>query len=326
MASTLKTIAKRSGMSIATVSLALKGDQRVAEKTRKKIQKLATSFAYVPSNLGRALQSRKSRLVGYLLHNVTASFLSEIMQGIGEIATENGYGLLVAITDGSTEREANQLRLFQEKRVDGIIVSKVHHESWDRLLELEKSGLPIVFCSCDSFHRRIPNVITNNKKGGAMAAEHLIELGHQRLAYCFGYGGEHLRYQGCMEAARHNGMMLPALCKTEEDLVKLLGARGRPTGIVAYTDLDTLRVKHVAESVKLRIPDDLSVVGFDDIWLASLPEFQFTTIAQPKREIGRLSMEMLLRRISGQRVRRKRLTPTLVVRHSTAPPKKSRAP
>jgi len=190
-------------------------------------------------------------------------------------------------------------------------------------MEFEVAGIPVVVCSGDSLGRRIPNIIINNKKGGVMAAEHLIKLGHRRLAYCFAMNDNCSRYQGCVAAAKRNGLAPPLRCETKEDLRETLMSGRRPTGIIAFSDLCAVEVKHVAESVGLKIPEGLSVVGFDDIWFASLPEFNFTTIAQPRKEIGRLSMEMLLRRINGERVRGKRLDPTLVVRESTAATGKS---
>lgn len=142
MSITIKDVARKASVSTATVSLALKGDPRVAKATRALVEKVAREMRYVPSNLGRALQSSRSRLVGYILSDVTQSFYSELVQGIGEKATARGYGLLVGITDGSRERESQLLRLFREKSVDGLLVSAWCPESVRELLDCDRGGLP----------------------------------------------------------------------------------------------------------------------------------------------------------------------------------------
>ena len=319
MIPTIRDVARKASVSIATVSMALKGDMRVAQATREKVEKIARLLHYVPSNLGRALQSNKSRLIGYILSDVTHSFFSEIVQGIGEEATAKGYGLLVGITDGSREKEAQILRLFREKSIDGLLVSAWHPESVRHLLDCDRGGVPVVVCSGESFNARIPYVVIDNVAGGRIAAEHLIRLGHRRLSYAFADAGC-LRYLGCLAAARRKKITRPALCATEKELSRLLRSAKRPTGVVAFSDVDAIRVKHLAEEAGLRIPRDLSVTGFDDIQMAALPEFNLTTIAQPQREIGRLSMEMLWRRMKGEKVKSRVLPPALIVRNSTAAP------
>ncbi len=319
MIPTIRDVARKASVSIATVSMALRCDRRVAAATREKVEKAARLLHYVPSNLGRALQSSKSRLVGYIISDVTQSFFSEIVQGIGEEATARGYGLLVGITDGSREKEAQILRLFREKSIDGLLVSAWQTESIQHLRDCDRSGVPVVVCSGQSFNADIPHVVIDNIAGGRIATEHLIGLGHRRLAYAFADAGC-LRYLGCLAAARRRKITRPALCATEKELSCLLRSAKRPTGVVAFSDVDAVRVKHAAEKAGLRFPEDLSVTGFDDIQMAALPEFSLTTVAQPQREIGRLSMEMLWRRMKGEKVRSRLLPPALVVRKSTSAP------
>jgi DNA-binding LacI/PurR family transcriptional regulator len=320
MSITLTQIARKAGVSPATVSLALRGDPRVADATRQRVCRLAEKAGYVPNNVGRALRSRRSRLVGYLLPDVTASFYSDILQGIGEAADAAGYSVLTAITEHSVESERRHLHAFHEKRVDGVLVSTFTEHACKRLRTLERSGTPVVVCSNATFDRRVPFVIIDNRRGGALAAEHLIELGHKRLGFCFSVAGAEERYAGAKGAAQRRRCRAPVRFRKPGDLRKGLRAGNRPTGIVACTDFAALEVKHVADELGLRIPEDLSIVGFDNLWFTGLPEFSFTTVAQPKREIGRLSMELLLKRIDGERARSRRLAPALVVRESTGPP------
>lgn len=315
---TIKSLAEKAGVSYATVSLALNNDPRVAEKTKLKIQKLAKELNYVPNNFGRALQSNKSRLVGYLIPNITGSFLVDILQGIGSAATRHNYGLLVAIAD--TESKMNeQLELFREKRVDGIIASSQPA----MLKELEKSGIPTVLASTTGSVKKIfPFVITDNFEGGKIAAEHLIGLGHRKIVYAFSSHSMDFsssdREQGMKKALKEHGISeLPPLFSLEE-LLQRLQTQDRPTGIICYSDYEAVNVQATVRKAGLRIPQDVSITGFDDSRTASLPEYNFTTVAQAKTKIGELAFEMLLKRIKGEKVGNIQLKPQLVIRTSTA--------
>ncbi len=317
---TLRKLAREAGVSPATVSLALRNDPRVARATRRRLKELASRLGYVPDNLGRALQSSRSRLVGYLLSNATVSFTSEILQGIGEAANAAGYGVLVAITDGSAACALRHLVSFGEKNVDGVLTSVLGGGVQAELLKFEDRGVPVTVCSGASFDRRVPFVTIDDRAGGTLAARHLIELGHRRLAFCFAAGPSNERYRGACEAARAAGLNRPKLCREAGELRSLLGSPRRPTGVVCYSDFAAIDVKHEVEAAGLGVPGDVSLVGFDDMWFAQLAEFSFTSVVQPKREIGSLSMELLLERVSGGKPESRWLAPDLVVRGSTAPP------
>lgn len=321
MPPTLKAIAKKAGVSYATVSMALNDDPKVAAETKERIRSLALEMNYVPNNFGRALQSRKSRIIGFLVPNLLSSFISEIFQGIGSAASENGYGLLAAIA-ASGEKLDTQIRIFMEKRVDGLIVSGSSPELLEKLSPFERSGIPLVLASSQSSGRNIPNVITDNYTGGALATEHLVSLGHRRIAFAFYDGGESLsakekRYRGCRDTLKKHSLPARPALVDPAALLKALKSSSAPTAIVAYSDDDAIRVKHAAESAGLKIPDDLSLTGFDDIKLASLPEYDFTTVAQEKEEIGRIAVEILLKKINGEAVESRVLTPKLIKRGST---------
>jgi len=319
---TIKSLAEKAGVSYATVSLALNNDPRVAEKTKLKIQKLAKQLNYVPNNFGRALQSNKSRLVGYLIPNITGSFLVDILQGIGSAATRENYGLLVAIADTETKM-CEQLELFREKRVDGIIASCLSEKLIKKFAEFEKNAIPTVLASCENSAKNAPPIIiTDNLEGGRIAAEHLISYGHRRILYAYSSSDKDFsgcdREKGMKKALKEHGIPeLPPIF-SEEDLFKILSEKERPTGIVCYSDYVAVTVQAVAKKAGLKVPQDLSITGFDDSRTASLPEYNLTTVAQAKTKIGEMSFEMLLKRIHGEKVESIRLKPELVIRTSTA--------
>jgi len=313
---TIKSLAEKAGVSYATVSLALNNDPRVAEKTKLKIQKLARELNYVPNNFGRALQSNKSRLVGYLIPDVTGSFLVDILQGIGSAATRHNYGLLVAIAD-TEERMLEQMELFREKRVDGIIASY----ALAQLEKLEKNGIPIVLASSESTKKNLPFVVTDNFEGGKIAAEHLISLGHKKILYAFAPTGKdnsrYDRFQGAKSAVKSHNLPEILTVSSKEEFLQIFTGKDRPTAAVCYSDYEAVMVQAAAKKAGLRVPQDLSITGFDDSRTASLPEYNFTTVAQAKTTIGEMAFEMLLKRISGEKVESIRLKPELIVRTST---------
>lgn len=315
MSVTIKELARLLNVSPATVSLALNGDSRVAEETSAKIKALANELDYVPNNFGRGLQSRKSRLAGYLAGSVTGSFFDLIMQGIGETAAAADYGLLTGITRAS-EKIDSQLKIFLEKNVDGIILSSNYSVHVEQFEKVERRKIPMVFCSTQDSGRH-PFVITDNFKGGQLAAGHLISLGHRYLACC---RIEKDRLAGNMDAIRRHNLPVPVQFLEAKDLAAVLEGNPLITGVTAYSDTQAIKVKHVIEGLGLRIPNDISIVGFDDMWFSDIQEFQFTTVAQPKKEIGQMVMQMLLELINGKNVTSKFMEPELVVRESTAPP------
>ncbi len=315
MSVTIKELARLLNVSPATVSLALNGDSRVAEETSTKIKALADELDYVPNNFGRGLQSRKSRLAGYLAGSVTGSFFDLIMQGIGETAAAADYGLLTGITRAS-EKIDSQLKIFLEKNVDGIILSSNYSAHVEQFEKVERRKIPMVFCSTQDSGRH-PFVITDNFKGGQLAAGHLISLGHRYLACC---NHDKSRLAGNLDVIRRHGLPEPVQFPEGKELAAILKANPLITGITAYSDTHAIKIKHSVESIGLRIPEDISIAGFDDMWFSEIREFKFTTVAQPKKEIGQAAMQMLLELISGSDVASRFMEPALVVRESTAPP------
>ncbi len=325
MAPTLKDIAESLGISYATVSFALKGDTRIAERTRKRVREAAARLNYVPNTIAKALQSNKSLLIGCLMSDVRSSYTGELLQGIGEVAAGRGYGMLLGLVQYSPEHADEQLSTFLAKRVDGVIASWVTPRARARFHSVDASGTPVVACSTRSFGKGIPYVINDDLEGGQMAVRHLVELGHTAIAYGFATHDDDLRLKGCRKAAAAAGLQAPATFKDENDLSLLLDSGARPTAIVAYSDHDAIKVRHLLAGRGLRVPGDMSLIGFDDIWTVSLPEFDFSTIAIQKLEIGRQTAEMLLDRIDGKAVKNRRIMPEVKARGSTAKTLRGRA-
>ena len=182
MAVTQKDISKRAGVSIATVSLALRGDKRVLKLKRERIQELAREMGYVPNPFGRSLQANRSRLIGYLAPTLTSSFYDEVIQEISDFAGVKGYGVLLGVNI-NPEAYRRHLKLLREKRVDGIIAAYYPSQCVKDLLEVEQAGTPIVVCDFETFSPAVPKVQIDNRLAMEMVTEHLVGLGHKRFAY-----------------------------------------------------------------------------------------------------------------------------------------------
>ncbi len=319
MSTTIKQLAEQAGVSIGTISRALKNDPQIAKATREKIKSLAEEMDYVPNHVGRALQSKKSYLIGFLISNITYSFYNEIMQGIGTVSNKNNYGVLMGITEDSAEKEIEQLKFFREKAVDGIIVSNYLEETIPYLKRIVDNQIPLVVCDFKTFDKNIPTVMVDEKKASKMLTEHFLELGHQKLGYCFHVNdNSYERFEYCRQVCRQKGIPDPVLFKDMAVLLESFEHGDYPTGIICYSDMHAIEVKHAAEGFGLNIPDDISVTGFDDINLASWPEFSISTIAQPKAKLGEYAAEILFDMISGnQNVKSRILNPELILRTST---------
>ena len=315
---TLKDIARDLNISYATVSFALKDDPRIAAKTKARVQEAAKRHNYIANHLAQALQSSKSMMIGCLMADLTRSYVSELLQSIGETASANNYSVLLGLVKYSEQYIDAQLKTFCEKRVDGIITSWLTPSCRHRLAEINSSGTPVVVCSSLCFESDMPLVINDDFEGGKIAMRHLVELGHKKIAYgCLNKKYETVRYDGCCKAAGEAGIKQPVLFNSEAELFQLLESQDRPTGSVAFSDYDAISIKHFLDKRGLKIPDDISLLGFDDIWAVSQPEYNFSTIAIKRGEIGRQAMEMLLERINGHKVENRLIEPQLIVRGST---------
>ena len=312
----LKSIAELAGVSTATVSLALRGDSRVAEKTRGRIAALAAEMDYVPSNLGRALQADRSSLVGFMISTMSHSYYNEILEGFCASASARGYGVLVSMPASGYEEHAEAFRLFLEKRVDGVVLATHHPDMLPDIQKTRSAGIPVVFVCSGLGAEAAPLIKNDDVATGRVAAEHLLKLGHSEIAYCYAATVAHQRFSGALEACMDAG----ARCRRFTDQSAFLAAMRlpeRPTAVVAYSDNVAFTVIEALRKMGLSVPADVSVVGVDDSPSAALPAYNLTTVAPKKREIGALALDSVLRELDGCDISSVFLKPEMVVRKST---------
>ena len=322
MRHSLKTIAKLAGVSPATVSLALRDDPRVADSTRSRVTTLASELGYVPNHIGRALQASQSSLVGFSIPTLSHSYYNEILEGCGAAAGDRGYGILVAMPSGDPEEHLSAFRMFQEKSVDGIILATHHSNLFTEVQKTRSLGTPVVFAGSGPSTEIAPLIKNDDTATGRMAAEHLLDLGHSNIAYCYAPSADHERYSGTLDACLDAGAGCRRL-KSADELRSLSNSPHPPTAIIAYSDDIAVEVVEILRSLGFGVPEDVSVIGVDDSPAASLPAYDLTTIAPRKREIGALALEFISKELNGERTTSAMLLPEIVVRSSAAPPRQS---
>jgi LacI family transcriptional regulator len=329
---TIKDIAKTVGVSASTVSRALSDSPLVNETTKRRIHRVARRFGYERNELARALVVGASHAVGLVIPDITNPFFSDIARGVGEIADRSGYGLLLSNTDGRTDRELSAIRLLRRKQVDGLLLCSTTVEA-PYLEDIQRGRVPFILVSHLYTNPDLPYVITDDYAGARLAVEHLVDLGHQKIAFIGGpenVQASQDRLHTYLEVLAEHDLPSPPEWRLHAALTQdagreagqiLLSLAHRPTAIFATNDVMALGVLEVAEGSGYRVPDDLSIIGYDDISYASLPRIQLTTIAQPAVEMGQIAATWLLSRIksSDEPPLQRILSPRLVVRSTTAP-------
>jgi DNA-binding LacI/PurR family transcriptional regulator len=321
MQTTIKDIASLANVSPSTVSLALRGSEKIKSATRKKILNIAEKLDYEPCPQAVGLKARKSNLIGYLLPDINDSFFNCILKGINEVAAMNDYGLLVASVNNRLPLEKAQLDLFRRKRIDGLIISGNAGGSLPIIMDFHNRGVPIVTTmQIDALNLPLSTVVVNNFEGGKMGARHLLSLGHKTIIWATTQYVIKDRYLGFLEAIQEYPDARGFKAENLEELASLLDGPEQPTGIVCYSDMEAIKIRHFLHNRGLKVPEDISLVGFDNLKMISMPEFNFTTIAQPQEELGRVAMRLLLKSFDGEEKQNIMLPPELIVRGSTTPP------
>ncbi len=327
MAVTMQYIAEKTGVSQVTVSRALNNRPRISERTRERILAEAKRLNYRPNAVARALAMKRTHSLGLVIPDITNPFVSEVTKHIENSAIAGGYSLLMCITDNSLEKEETSIHTLMERRVDGIIIN--HPQSYDEgecFRELRREGVPFVLVGWTK-GMEADYVMVDLAEGAYQAVGHLINLGHKRIAYVRGGNGHH-RLMGYKKALGEHGLEFdeelvvrcgPAMEDGAEATRKILAMKDRPTAIFALNDFLAIGVMDALDAAGLKVPDDMAVVGFDDVMLASHLKVPLTTVAQPKEQLGKLAIEILLEKIEKKtkELRQVMLKPKLVIRESS---------
>lgn len=332
----LKDIAERAGVSMMTVSKALRDEPDVAESTRSRLKLLAQQMGYVPDSTAQGLRNGRTRLFGLAIPSMANPIFARIVLSIQERAYEMGYDVLLGFTLHNPEREETWLHRFLSRRVDGLFISPVYRLEQEAGVyrELIARKTPVVLLGHTApFCSNFVNVATDDLTAGFALTQHLLQLGHKRIAFLSGPPATpwtRERFEGYRRALRQAGIevdekLIFQAGRTAEDGAKaalqMIHEAPDATAVQAINDLVAAGCSEVLLKQGLRIPEDVSVVGFGNSMLSEFFRVPLTTIDQPKHRLGVAAMESMVQLLRGSRPESKRLPAQLVVRASsgTAP-------
>jgi DNA-binding LacI/PurR family transcriptional regulator len=325
-------IARVAHVSHSTVSRALQNSPLVNGETAGRIKKIARESGYLASAVGRSLATRTTRTVGVVVPTIADPFIGEVVAGIESVAGERGYSVILANSHADPEREMKVAQSFGERRVDGILVtaSRVGAAYGELLASMR---VPVVLINNQHPGDFARSIMIDNLAASRKAMAHLIGLGHRRIAYIgdrTGFQSDTERLSGYRQSLKRAGLPLrPEWVrhgdgKAEEGermAEQLLRAPDPPTAIFCYNDMTALGALRAAQRLGLRVPADVSLVGFDDLFVASYTTPPLTTVRQPMQEMGRKAMQILLELLAGGKPHSHlKVQGELIVRGSTASP------
>ena len=332
----IKDIARAARVSHPTVSRALRHSPLVKGETAERIRQIATGMGYRPSAIARSLATKETKTIGVVVTTIADPFIADVVSGIEETANDHGYLVFLANSNANPDREIQVVHSFHERRVDGILVTASRVGAL-YVPVLSRLRVPIVLINNqhpDEPDEFVYSVMINNIKAGNQVMQHLIGLGHRRIAYIgdrTGFQSDNERLAGYRHALEFASYpFLPELVvhgdgKPEggqQAMEKLIALPAPPTAVFCYNDMTALGALRAIYSHGLKVPDDISLVGFDDLAIASYTSPMLTTVRQPKQQMGRMAMETLLKMISGVDAKTNiKVEGELIIRESTAPPK-----
>ena len=329
----MRDVAERAGVSVTTVSHVVNETRPVSDELRQRVLTTMDELGYQPNRLARSLRLQETHTIGMIVPDSANPFFAEVARGIEDTSFEQSYNVILCNSDGNLDKELLYTNVLVEKQVDGILFVAAG-VSTEHIRALQTRRMPLVLVDRDIPGVAVDSVLTDNARGGWQAIHYLIELGHRRIGCITGPSDvtpSAERVTGYRQTLREAGIAVDENLVVKGDFQyqsgfratqQLLGMNDPPTAIFACNDLMAVgAISAVIESGR-KVPADLSVIGFDDVPLASFTNPPLTTIAQPKYEMGALATTMLLERVQDRDMppRRKLLDTSLFVRHSTASP------
>ncbi len=308
--SSLTDVAKKAGVSIATVSRVINNGTNVNEETRAKVLKAIKELKYQPSRVAKRLRSKSSssNLLGLLIPDIQNPFYVDVLRGVEDVAYENNYAVIMCNFAQDEQKEKMYLDILQQESIDGLIAAPAHEKDVN-VLRLLDEGLPIVCVDRGLVGKEVDVVVVNNRDGAYQAVDHLVKSGYKRIAYISGQKqipSSKYREQGYRDALMDNGVEI------DLDLIKygdskyhsgvelcaeLLNMKNPPDAIFTGNNLITLGALEMIHERNLKIPEEVAIIGFDDMYWSLSLNPPLSAVRQPAYEIGRRACELLIQRI-----------------------------
>ncbi len=332
----LKDIAAAAGVSVMTVSKAMRNAPDISANTKTRIKLLAQQMGYVPDSAAQGLRSRTTRLLGLLLPTIVNPVFARMVSAIEESAHEMGYDLIIAHTLNIQEREEACIRRLLARRVDGLFIvpvyrleptAPIYNEIFNRHVPTIILGQRAPFC------QQFVNVEGDDLQGSYAITKHLLELGHKRIAFLSGPMASPLaqeRLEGYRRALRESGMEVDdrlifsagaTIEEGESAALQLINEGTQVTAIQAVNDMVAIGAANTLIRQGAKVPEDISITGFGNILTSEHFRIPLTTVRQPKARLGRAAVELMKQYLHGHQPVSTRLSAAIVIRQSTAAPK-----
>ncbi|WNS78733.1 LacI family DNA-binding transcriptional regulator [Domibacillus sp. DTU_2020_1001157_1_SI_ALB_TIR_016] len=329
MKSTIYDVAEKAGVSISTVSKVLNNTGNLAEKTRNKVKATMLELNYQPSVV--ASVRKRLQMIGLLIPNIANPFMAEVARVIENHVKRHGYSLMICSTDNDLKNEVEYVSILKQKYTEGIIVATGLRKG-QAVKALIKADLPIALLSRDVPSLAVNTVLVDDYLGGYEATNHLINLGHTKIAMITEdtvFSTLQARVNGYRKSLEEAGLNYDeslvltnntSLEEGKKSMLSLLKKSNPPTAVFASTESLAIGAMQGAHELNLKVPDEVSIIGFDDTVLSTICEPPLTTIAQPIEEMGEKVVELLIEEIEKKKASKQRvmLSPKLIVRKSTA--------
>jgi DNA-binding LacI/PurR family transcriptional regulator len=321
-------VAKKSGLSVVTVSRVLNKSEKVREKNRQKVMDAIKELDYHPNAAAQSLARGKTRIIGLIMTTLHDAFFDAVVKEINDVLALQGYFLALSVSQGLNTGEGHYL--MQEDRVDGLILLSVLEEE-KYIVELQKRKIPYVLID-NQEQQTAPSVIVDNFNGGYEATKHLIDLGHTQIAHLCGqeyFSSTKERRRGYIQALADAGLEPFAVLYGDygvqfgyETAKKWIQGNSLPSAVFAGDDNIAIGLMNALLEAGIRVPETISVIGYDDQLIASELHPFLTTIRQPAEKIGQSAVEFLLKGIDSKMVRSitLKLKPELIIRETTGKP------
>jgi len=334
---TIKEIAKLSGVSQATVSRVLNNSASVKEETKRRIEKIIEEYHYTPNAVARSLSKNETNNIGVIIPDISNPFFCEVIKGVSSVANENGLNIILCDTHENQQKEIHFLNSLKNEKLKGIIITPVsdtYQFDSDYSNLLEGMNVPIILVDRDVKYSNFDGVFIDNIKGAFEATSALIQEGHRNIAVI---AGPTTSKPGRDRLIGYKKEYMMNNIPINEELIfygdfglesgynnakKILNSKHKPTAIFSCNNLMTIGVLKALTELHLQIPDDIALIGFDDIEILDTLGFKISSISRPTFEMGEIAMEMLINQLKNRNkakdntVNRVTLIPQLILRGS----------
>jgi len=339
-ATSIKDVAKEAGVSISTISNALNNSRYVKKETKEKILEIVRNLNYTPNLIARGLKTKSTRTIAVIVPDISNQFFAQVIKGVEEIARQRKYNVLLVCTYYDVVEEKQSMEILRKQFVDGFMLISGYN-SYDHISKLNNVKVPIVVADRELENIKVPSVLIDNFNATREAVGYLYRLGHRKIGYIsYTYDNQttvEKRFKGYCKGLEENKLIfdpdivvtskalrLNELQGSREAVKKILSSKNIPSAIMNASDFIAVGVIRSLKELKIKIPEEISVMGFDNILMSFYTDPLLTTIKQPKKQMGTTAMNLLLDIIERKRVKHKNiiLPSELIERQSVAKPRR----